>query len=80
MKGDDLVLRHVLWKAKTYRVLEENHEGSCGGTVGAQVNLRPTRATKLQSQHRSTPIKVDQSWLNEVKSHMRRPKSMEKGN
>ena len=51
-----------------------------GGSVAAQVNLRPTRATKSQSQHRSKLVKPGQSWSNEVKSHMKRPKSMEKGN
>ena len=31
-------------------------------------------------QHRSKLVKPDQSWSNEVKSHMRRPRIMEKGN
>ena len=31
-------------------------------------------------QRRSKLVKPGQSWSNEVKSHMKRPKSMEKGN
>ncbi|WP_447383769.1 hypothetical protein, partial [Streptococcus pneumoniae] len=31
MKGADLVLRRVPWREELYRVLEENHEGACGG-------------------------------------------------
>ena len=50
-----------------------------GGSVGAHVNLRLT-----QGQHRSQNCKFNadlgQSWSNEVKSHIRRLKSMEKIN
>ncbi|MCO5584218.1 hypothetical protein L7F22_038142 [Adiantum nelumboides] len=31
MLGADLVLRRVPWKEELYKVLEENHEGACGG-------------------------------------------------
>ncbi|MCO5603228.1 hypothetical protein L7F22_057375 [Adiantum nelumboides] len=30
MKGADLVMRRVPWKENIYKILEENHEGSCG--------------------------------------------------
>ncbi|MCO5580061.1 hypothetical protein L7F22_033927 [Adiantum nelumboides] len=32
MKGSDLILRRVPWIEEIYKILEENHEGSCGGT------------------------------------------------
>ena len=30
MKGSDMVLTKVPWKEEIYRILEANHEGSCG--------------------------------------------------
>ena len=39
MKGADLVLRRVPWKEKIYRVLEENHEGACGGHFSFKITL-----------------------------------------
>ena len=39
MKGANLVLRHVPWKEELYRVLEENHEGACGGHFTFKITL-----------------------------------------
>ena len=39
MKGADLVLRRVPWKEELYRVLEENHEGACGGHFSFKTTL-----------------------------------------
>ncbi|MCO5615117.1 hypothetical protein L7F22_069406 [Adiantum nelumboides] len=39
MKGDDLVMRRVTWKEEIYKVLEENHEGSCGGHFASKITL-----------------------------------------
>lgn len=39
MLGADLVLRRVPWKEELYRVLEENHEGACGGHFAFKVTL-----------------------------------------
>ena len=39
MKEVDLVLRHVPWKEELYRVLEENHEGACGGHFAFKITL-----------------------------------------
>ena len=39
MKVADLVLRQVLWKTKIYKVLEENHEGPCGGHISFNITL-----------------------------------------
>ena len=39
MQGDDLVLRRVPWKEELYRVLEENHEGACGGHFALKITL-----------------------------------------
>ena len=39
MKGADLVLRRVPWKEELYRVLEENHEGACGGHFAFKITL-----------------------------------------
>ena len=38
--------------------------------VGAQVNLKPTRAIKLQIQCRSKLVKLGQSWLNGLRSNV----------
>ena len=38
-KGVDLVLRWVPWKEELYRVLEENHEGACGGLFAFKITL-----------------------------------------
>ena len=39
MKGAHLVLRHVPWKEELYKVLEENHEGACGGHFAMKITL-----------------------------------------
>ena len=39
MKGADLVLRLVPWKTKIYKVLEENHEETCGGCLSSKITL-----------------------------------------
>ncbi|MCO5578412.1 hypothetical protein L7F22_032254 [Adiantum nelumboides] len=39
MKGTDLVLRRVPWREDLYRVLEENHEGACGGHFALKITL-----------------------------------------
>ncbi|MCO5548514.1 hypothetical protein L7F22_001974 [Adiantum nelumboides] len=39
MKGADLVMRRVPWKEEIYKVLEENHEGSCGGHFASKMTL-----------------------------------------
>ncbi|MCO5554918.1 hypothetical protein L7F22_008456 [Adiantum nelumboides] len=39
MKGTDLVMRRVPWKEEIYKVLEENHEGSCGGHFASKITL-----------------------------------------
>ena len=39
MKGADLVLRRVPWREELYRVLEENHEGACGGHFALKITL-----------------------------------------
>ncbi|MCO5586391.1 hypothetical protein L7F22_040331 [Adiantum nelumboides] len=39
MKGADLVMRRVPWKEEIYKVLEENHEGSCGGHFASKITL-----------------------------------------
>ncbi|MCO5599977.1 hypothetical protein L7F22_054084 [Adiantum nelumboides] len=39
MKGSDLVLRCVPWKEEIYKILEENHEGSCGGHFAMKIML-----------------------------------------
>ncbi|MCO5603301.1 hypothetical protein L7F22_057450 [Adiantum nelumboides] len=37
MKGADLVMRRVPWKEEIYKVLEESHEGSCGGHFASKI-------------------------------------------
>lgn len=39
MKGADLVLRRVPWKEEIYRILEQNHEGACGGHYALKITL-----------------------------------------
>ncbi|MCO5579087.1 hypothetical protein L7F22_032939 [Adiantum nelumboides] len=39
MKGAELVMRRVPWKEESYKVLEENHEGSCGGHFSSKITL-----------------------------------------
>ena len=39
MQGADLVLRCVPWKEELYKVLEENHEGACGGHFALKITL-----------------------------------------
>ncbi|MCO5581829.1 hypothetical protein L7F22_035718 [Adiantum nelumboides] len=39
MKGADLVMRRVPWKEEIYKILEENHEGSCGGHFASKITL-----------------------------------------
>ena len=39
MRGADMVLRRVPWKEEIYKVLEENHEGSCGGHYALKITL-----------------------------------------
>ena len=39
MKGADLVLRRVPWKEEIYMILEENHEGACGGHFALKITL-----------------------------------------
>lgn len=39
MLGADLVLRRVPWKEDLYKVLEENHEGACGGQFALKITL-----------------------------------------
>ncbi|MCO5584219.1 hypothetical protein L7F22_038143 [Adiantum nelumboides] len=39
MLGADLVLRRVPWKEEVYKVLEENHEGACGGHFALIITL-----------------------------------------
>ncbi|MCO5555449.1 hypothetical protein L7F22_008994 [Adiantum nelumboides] len=39
MKGSDLILRCVPWKEEIYKILEENHEGSCGGHFAVKIML-----------------------------------------
>ena len=39
MQGADLVLRRVPWKEELYKVLEENHEGACGGHFALKITL-----------------------------------------
>ncbi|MCO5594343.1 hypothetical protein L7F22_048373 [Adiantum nelumboides] len=39
MKGADLVMRKVPWKEEIYKVLEEKHEGSCGGHFASKITL-----------------------------------------
>ena len=39
MRGADLVLRCVPWKEELYKVLEENHEGNCGGNFALKITL-----------------------------------------
>ena len=39
VKGAHLVLRRVPWKAKIYTILEENHEGACGGHFSFKITL-----------------------------------------
>ena len=40
MKGADLVLQRVPWKEELSRVLEENHEGACGGHFAFKITLQ----------------------------------------
>lgn len=40
MQGADLVLRRVPWKEELYNVLEENHEGACGGHFALKITLQ----------------------------------------
>ncbi|MCO5570329.1 hypothetical protein L7F22_024048 [Adiantum nelumboides] len=39
MKGADIVMRRVPWKEEIYKILEENHEGSCGGHFASKITL-----------------------------------------
>ena len=39
MRGADCVLRRVPWKEELYKVLEENHEGACGGHFAFKITL-----------------------------------------
>ncbi|MCO5548812.1 hypothetical protein L7F22_002274 [Adiantum nelumboides] len=39
MKEADIVMRRVPWKEEIYKVLEENHEGSCGGHFASKITL-----------------------------------------
>ncbi|MCO5548625.1 hypothetical protein L7F22_002085 [Adiantum nelumboides] len=39
MLGADKVLRRVPWKEELYKVLEENHEGACGGHFALKITL-----------------------------------------
>ncbi|MCO5586261.1 hypothetical protein L7F22_040200 [Adiantum nelumboides] len=39
MLGVDLVLRRVPWKEELYEVLEENHDGGCGGYFALKITL-----------------------------------------
>ena len=39
MKGADLVLRRVPYKEEIYIILEENHEGACGGHFALKITL-----------------------------------------
>ena len=39
MQGADLILRRVPWKEELYKILEENHEGSCGGHFALKITL-----------------------------------------
>ena len=39
MKGTHLILRRVPWKEEIYRILEESHEGSCGGHYAVKITL-----------------------------------------
>ena len=39
MLGADLVLMRVPWKEEIYKVLEENHEGACGGHFSFKITL-----------------------------------------
>lgn len=39
MKGTYLVLRRVPWKEEIYRILEDNHEGACGGHFAMKITL-----------------------------------------
>ena len=39
MQGADLVLRRVPWNEELYKVLEENHEGACGGHFALKITL-----------------------------------------
>ncbi|MCO5584209.1 hypothetical protein L7F22_038132 [Adiantum nelumboides] len=39
MLGANLVLRRVPWKEELYEVLEENHEGACGGHFALKITL-----------------------------------------
>ena len=39
MRGADMVLRRVPWKEELYKVLEENHEGACGGHFAFKITL-----------------------------------------
>ncbi|MCO5608154.1 hypothetical protein L7F22_062360 [Adiantum nelumboides] len=36
---NNLVMRRVPWKEEIYKVLEENHEGSCGGHFASKITL-----------------------------------------
>ena len=40
MQGVDLVLQRVSWKEEVYKVLEENHEGACGGNFAFRITLQ----------------------------------------
>ncbi|MCO5607526.1 hypothetical protein L7F22_061723 [Adiantum nelumboides] len=39
MKGSDLILHRVPWKEEIYKILEETHEGSCGGHFAMKIML-----------------------------------------
>ena len=40
MQGINLVLQGVPWKEELYKVLEENHEGGCGGHFAFEIILQ----------------------------------------
>ena len=39
MKGADFMLRRVPWKEEIYRILRDNHEGSCSGHFAFKITL-----------------------------------------
>ncbi|MCO5555190.1 hypothetical protein L7F22_008733 [Adiantum nelumboides] len=39
MKGSNIILHRVPWKEEIYKIVEENHEGSCGGHFAMKIML-----------------------------------------
>ncbi|MCO5554568.1 hypothetical protein L7F22_008098 [Adiantum nelumboides] len=59
MLGADMVLRRVPWKEELYKVLEENHEGACGGLFALKITLHKILQEVLKPELRKTILAYD---------------------